>query len=473
MSRKQNMEHGDLQSRFKSYLISSRLIESGDKILLAISGGLDSVALLHLLALLQREMNLTLNVVHVHHGLRGKEADRDLEFTRELAEKLELPFHFQKVDTREYAKTHKLALEECARVLRYQAFDEVLTEIHAPKLATAHTADDQVETILDHFLRGSGVTGLRGMTSVRGAYIRPLLGFTRHELEQFVSENRFPFVEDSSNRDLNFKRNRIRHELIPYLKKHFNPNLTGSLARTVMILDENEAFLTEFAANAYKSLVSLQKKNEIILEIKPFLSYFSIIQKYILIHASELLGVSRAAWTFEKLSRVLTAISSRKIGKRILINKDFEAYIDHDGLVLRSQRVLKVNLKIDLLQQSSAQFHEFKIHWSILNNSEDLHFESRNRVEFVDFDKTGHRVCLRTFLPGDRFIPLNFSSEKKVASFFSDKKVPHHLRRQTPILESSKGIVWIAGYGIDDRFKVTHQTKRRLKLVLIDNSNAA
>ena len=233
------MSQENLLSRLKSSLITSRLVAPGDTIVVAVSGGLDSVALLHLLAKVSSVLELSLAVLHVHHGLRGEEADLDLEFTRELAQKLELPFHFKKVDIRRYAMLHKRSIEESARVLRYQAYDQLLAETKAAKLATAHTADDQVETLLDHFLRGSGVVGLRGMTPTRESYIRPLLGFTRRELEQFVRENRLSFREDSSNRDLNFKRNRIRHELIPYLQKHFNPNLTQTLGRSAKRKSQN------------------------------------------------------------------------------------------------------------------------------------------------------------------------------------------------------------------------------------------
>lgn len=459
-------------ARFKSSLTSSNLVTPGDAILAAVSGGLDSVALLHLLAGVQPDLNLTLQVIHVHHGLRGKEADRDLEFTRTLAQKLNFPFHVRKVAAKEFARVHQLSLEESARQLRYQAFDEVLAETRSTKLATAHTADDQAETVLDHFLRGSGIRGLRGMTASRGRYIRPLLEFTRLELEQFVREHQLPYCEDSSNRDLNFKRNRIRHELIPYLKKYFNPEVTDALTKTARILDESEAFLTDFAGRAYKSLVSLQKKSEIVLEIEPFLNYFSIVQKYILFHAGEQLGVARCDWTFEKIERILKAAASRRIGKKILINREFETYIDHDGLVIRKRPAPDLKLKVDLMKQSFVDFGRFQIRWSILNKEEGFRFDKNKNVEFVDFDKTGHLVYLRTCVPGDRFIPLNFSGHKKLASYFSDHKAPHHLRRETPILESSAGIVWIGGFGIDDRFKVTNQTRNLLKLELIDKSDA-
>ncbi|HEX9652580.1 MAG TPA: tRNA lysidine(34) synthetase TilS [bacterium] len=465
------MPQKDLRARFKAHLILSKLIDPMDRILVAVSGGLDSVTLLHLLTALHHDLKISLQVVHVHHGLRGKEADRDLEFTRKLAAKLGLPFHFRKVDVRHHATRHKLSTEESARMLRYQSFEEVMTKSGTTKVATAHTADDQVETLLDHFLRGSGITGWRGMLPARGSYIRPLLPFTRQDLQKFVREHKIDFCDDSSNRDLKFRRNRIRRELVPYLNRHFNPDLTKVLVRTATVFDENEVFLRDFAANAYKALVSL-KKNEIVLEIEPFLSYFNIVQKYILFHASEQLGIPRTDWTFDKIGRVLKSVAARKVGKKIPINREFESYIDHNGWVIRQRCVPATKLKINLEKQGCVHFRGFEIRWSTLRKPEFLRFEKSHRVEFVDFDKAGSSGCLRAWLPGDRFIPLNFSGQKKIASYFSDQKVPHGLRRDTPILETPAGIIWIGGFGIDDRFKVTKQTKRLLKLELIDKSDA-
>jgi tRNA(Ile)-lysidine synthase len=466
------MTNTNLLARVRAHLISTKLIQPGDKILAAVSGGLDSAALLHLLAHLQRDLKFNLEIVHVHHGLRGAEADRDLEFTRQLAAELKLPFHFRKVNVRDYARRRKMSLEESARVLRYQAFDEVLAETKAAKLATAHTADDQAETVLDHLLRGSGLAGLRGMRARRDVYIRPLLKFTRQQVEEFVREHQISFREDSSNRDRSFKRNRLRHELLPYLKERFNPQITAALTRSAQILEENEAFLNHVAESAYKSVVSVERKNEIVLEIKAFLSYFSIVQKYVLFHAGEKLGVPRSQWNFQKLARVLQALSAPKLGKKIIINKDFEIYIDRDGLAIRRRALPALKLKVNLQKQKSAAFGDFEIRWQIENKAAGVRLKQRKKVAVVDFDKTGAVVYFRTGLPGDRFIPLNFTGHKKLASFFSDKKTPHHLRRQTPILESPAGIVWIAGFGIDDRFKVTHQTKRLLKLEIIDRTHA-
>ncbi|NIV95365.1 tRNA lysidine(34) synthetase TilS [candidate division KSB1 bacterium] len=458
---------------FQVNLQAEDLVQHGDCILLAVSGGLDSVALLHLFHESKLILDLSLTIVHVHHGIRAQEADLDLEFVRELSKRYQLPFYFRKVNAKVFAQHHKLSLEESARILRYQIFDKVCKETACRKVATGHTADDQAETVVHHFLRGSGIAGLRGMTEARGTYIRPLLIFSRTQLEKYISQQHLTHREDSSNQDARFTRNRIRHQLIPHLKESYNPNLIQTLGRTAHIFEETEAFLNTHAKEAFNSLVSLHKKNEIILEIHGFLRYFKIVRKYILFHACELLGIDVAHFTFDKLERILKLIEDGTVGKRIHLADNFELLVDHDGIVLKKRGKNFHKAKLSLLERSVCRFNNFELSWSIFEKPKNLNFDNNKSVEFVSLDRIGGELFLRTFLPGDRFIPLNFSGHKKVADYFTDRKVPHHLREVTPILESQEGIVWICGYTIDDRFKVTDATNKILKLEIKELSDEA
>ncbi len=467
------MSDMNLLDIFKEHLVSGEFVQSGDKVILAVSGGLDSVALLHLFYQIRDLFELQLFVVHVHHGIRGAEANRDLDFVHSLTVQYKLPFFSKKVEAVKYAADEKLSLEESARILRYTAFDEVLKKIQCTKLATAHTTDDQAETILDHFLRGSGILGMKGMSQKRGAYMRPLLAFSRTELEAYVKQNRLEYRTDSTNEELKYKRNRIRNELIPYLKKHFNQNFDNTLVRSGKIYEENETFLKAYANNAFKSLVSLQKKNEIILDIDGYLNYFEIIKKYIIFKACEILNIERNNLTFDKLDRILALIKQRKIGKKIQLDKNCEIIIDHDGIVITTTNNPFNKIELDLFTQKSLMYSEYEFRWSIIDNPQRLKFNKNRKIEFVDFDRIGNLVSFRTLLPGDKFVPLNFIGQKKVADYFSDNKIPHHLRKITPILEAPDGIIWICGQCIDDRFKITTKTTRLLQLEMLEHSNAA
>ena len=450
----------------------NQLITDRDKVLLAVSGGLDSVALLRIFSQLKGRFNLELAVVHVHHGIRGSAADEDLDFVKCLSHDFNLLFYSKKVNSKAFAKSQKLSPEESARILRYQAFEEFLQKLKFSKLATAHTASDQAETVLDHFLRGSGSLGLQGMQKKRGIYIRPLLELTREDLEQYVKENKLIFRHDSSNEDLKFRRNRIRHELIPYLKEHFNPNLVETLNRTACIFSETESVLEAVSEKAYRSLVSLQKKNEIIVEIDGFLGYFRVVQKYVLFRACQALEINRNDLNFDKLDKLLSIIAQNKVGKRIDINQDFQLSIDHDGIIIKRKASEQIpQMKFDLLDSNALKFGGYELKWSITKREEAVEFNKNRQIELLDFDKTGSNLRLRTFHPGDRFIPLNFKGQKKIADYFSDRKIPHHLREVTPILESPAGIVWLCGHCIDNRFKVREETNRLLKLEIKESSN--
>ncbi|RMF57830.1 MAG: hypothetical protein D6743_18415, partial [Calditrichaeota bacterium] len=332
------------------------------------------------------------------------------------------------------------------------------------KLATGHTADDQAETLLDHFLRGSGLLGLRGILPKRGCYIRPLLGVERAELQAYVQRHHLAYRTDSSNADLRFRRNRIRHKLLPQLKRDFNPSLVRTLGRTARIFEETEWFLEAEAEKAFKSLVSLREKNQIILDIDAFLKYFTLIRKYVLFLACDALSIPRQRLNYATLELMLSVIERRRLGSKVCIGKSHELCVDRDGIVIRRIETANPITTFDVVDSTSLFFREFEFKWTLLDTDTKIEFTDARSVECFDFAKTGRALSLRLWAPGDKFVPLNFQGTKKVADLFSDCKIPHHLRRTTPILLSSDKIVWVCGYRIDDRFKVTKTTKEVLRI---------
>lgn len=462
----------NLVEKFKNHLVRNNLIQEGDCILLAVSGGLDSVALLHLFCEIQDMFHLKLAIVHVHHGIRDKEADRDLEFVRALSDHYKLPFYFQKVDAPEFAQKEKYSLEESARILRYQFYEKTIKKSKFTKLATGHTANDQTETILQNLLRGSGILGMSGISETRGPYIRPLLIFARHELEVYVKQQELQYCQDSTNRELKYRRNRIRSELIPYLKENFNSNLIKTLNRSGEIFTENEQFLKFHADESFDSLVINRKKNKIILDINHFLNYFIILRKYIIFRAFDELSIKRNLLNFDKLNKILNLISNKKIGKQISFDRDWCLYIDHDGIVIKKNIEPFPRIEFNVLEKGPIRLRDYEFRWTIIERQYLKNYGENPNIEFLDFEQTGSLLYFRNFQPGDRFVPLNFTGHKKVADFFSDRKIPHHLREEIPILDSKRGIVWICGYCIDDRFKISSDSKRILKVEMKEISNA-
>jgi len=448
-----------------AFLQEKQLVTHDTKLLLAVSGGLDSVCMLHLFCKIRPFFNIELSVLHLNHGLRGAESDGDAAFVKKLAGQYQLPFFNKKVDTLAYKEKNKLSLEEAARELRYKFFEETLNNAKADLLATAHTADDQAETIIDHFLRGSGLLGMSGMPVKRNYYIRPMLCFSRAELENYANREKLVFREDASNRDLSYKRNRIRHELLPYLKENFNPNLTATLNRTATIFRDTEDYLEQVAKDACKSLVSLQKKNEISLEIEGYLSYNIQIRNYILFACLDRLRINRKTLNFDKLYRINQLIEKREICKRFPIDDTFELWIDRDVFIISKHEIKqKEKISFNLESEKSARYRDCQFIWSFVEKDTDIVFDTNKNVEYFDCDKIGINLTLRPPYPGDYFIPLNFTGRKKLSDFFTDNKVPINERRNIAVLESDNKIVWVCGYQIDNRFKVRPETKKVLKM---------
>lgn len=455
----------ELLKKFKNFIELHQLIKLNDHVLAAVSGGVDSVVLLHLLLRLIEPFKLNLQIIHLNHGLRGEQADRDLQFVKQLAEKYQLPIIARKVDTPEFVAAEGLADEEGARILRYHFFEQVLAETDANSVALGHHADDQVETVIDHFLRGSGLKGLSGMPKKRDKYIRPLLVATREEIETYAATHSLDYVIDATNKMVKYQRNRIRHELIPQLQQKFNPGISGVVLRTAQIMDEAEQYLNLQAKFALKQCVINFKKNKIILDIDSFLNYFTIIQKYIIYQILQRLQIERSLFTTEKLNRVLKLIHNRISGKRVILAPQLQVLIERDQAVFIKGEFSDFEFPIEVNKEYSLADGElWFIAKEITKAALPLNFSEAPKVEYIDANQIKGTLIIRNFRTGDRFRPLNFKGEKKISDFFTDRKIPIHKRKEVPLLICDSGIIWIMGYQIDDRFKISNRTKRILKL---------
>jgi tRNA(Ile)-lysidine synthase len=461
-----------LRQQVMQYCKHHALFHKNERILVAVSGGLDSVCLLDVLDNISKEFGIQLGIAHVHHGIRGDAAEGDLQFVKGLAETAGLPFFPVRVDVPSFARKHKLSLEDSARILRYDALNDISVKNSFDKTAVAHTLDDQAETVLLNFVRGAGAMGLAGMPPLHGKIVRPLLKVRRRALESYAQERNIEHRQDETNLDTYYTRNRIRLQLIPRIESDFDTDFKAVLYRTSEVFSEIEAYLQMVGKEAFKSLVSLQKKNQIVLEIQAFLDYFSIVQKYALIEAFDRIGVARKALTYRILTELVDAVASRRIGRRVDVCKDAYLLIDHDGVSIgRTTNERLSSKEFDLLEDSEITWGTFQLRWSILDCDWSLEFSEGGQIEFLDFDKTGSQLRIRGTEPGDRFVPLNFSGRKTVSNFFTDRKIPHRLRKATPILLAKNEIIWVCGYCIDDRFKISDKTRRVLKLEITAHEN--
>ncbi len=471
-------EQNKLLGRFRRHLHTQALIQRNDRLLLAISGGVDSRALLDLFHRAQAEWDLQLTIGHVHHQLRGADAETDAEFTAELAEKYGLPFYCKKIEVQNHAKEKRLSLETAARELRYKALDEICKTCGAKAIVTAHTQDDQAETILAHLLRGSGLRGLRGMPAravipdVHFPVLRPLLPFSREEILAYARQHELLWREDQSNTEARFYRNRVRHELLPLMRRRFNPQINASLTRLASIAGQTEDFLRHAAEQALKETLITAETGKIILDLQRFWNYFRGVQAYVIRAALERLTRSATTLTFDETEQILSFLNpthNQPLAfprRRHLWRSEVEIFCEKAGVVFSKIRPTPQAQFINIGQRCVLPDAGIALTVRHIERAETWRERSAAHLQFVDAALAAGALRVRFPQAGDRFMPLGMRGFKKLSDFFIDAKVPYAQRGRAPLLECEKEIVWVCGYRLDERFKITPQTQSLLQLQL-------
>lgn len=464
--------------RFLRHLRAHDLIQRGERLLLAVSGGVDSRVLLDLFEHVQAEWELQLAIGHVHHQLRGVEADADAQFVAELARKYGLPFHCRKIEVQNYAKEKRLSLETAARELRYQALGEICGEYGATAIVTAHTQDDQAETILAHVLRGTGVRGLRGMPAraviphVQFPVLRPLLHFSREDVFAYARLQKLTWREDQTNAEVCFYRNRVRHELLPLLRERFNPQINAGLARLASIASQAEDFLQYSAQQALAETLRSAETDKIILDLQRFWNYFRSVQAYVIRAVMERLVRSAATLTFDETEQILSFLNpthNQPLAfprRRYLWRSEVEIFCEKTGVVFCKIRPTPHAQFLKIGQRCVLPDAGIAITVCHIGRAESWRERSYAFLQFADAAQVAGTLQVRFPQPGDRFMPLGMHGFKKLSDFFIDAKVPSAQRRRVPLVECETGIVWVCGHRLDERFKVTPQTQNMLQLQL-------
>jgi len=444
-------------------------------VLVALSGGPDSVVLFDLFCQIRDELDLTIFAAHYNHGLRGEEADDDEQFVRKLCRKYDKECLIERGNAKVFAKKNKLSIEHAARILRYEFLEQVADSVQADVIATGHNADDQAETILDRLMRGTGISGFQGIPMKRGKIIRPLLTVYRKDIMAYIHERALEYRMDSSNEDVQFRRNMIRHQLLPLLKQKFNPQIVPTLNRLGNIFVENESFLLSEGRKGFERCLKIAEKDKIVLDILCFLTYFRIIQKYIIILGLEELGVPKHHVNFNKLEQIIHNIEKKRSGKSVKIGVNHQVLVAGDEIVLlRDDKILpRTMISVDLQRGIYPLWNGWVLGLTILDREKiPAQFSSDKQVELVDMEKLVSPVRVRTMQEGDRFFPVNMKGSKKLSDFFIDERIQIYKRHQIPILESDNKIVWICGLRLDDRFKVTNTTKKVVRLQITREGDA-
>lgn len=451
----------DMQERVRAYVEEYRMIEPGGKIVAGISGGPDSVCLLFLLKSLCREMGAALYAVHVHHGLRGEEADGDLDFVRELCAREQVPLHVFSFDVGGRAAREKLTLEEAGRLCRYEAFREKAAELGGARIAVAHHADDQAETVLFHLFRGTGIRGLCGMEPVRGDIIRPLLGVRREEILNWLRSRNISWRTDSSNESGEYSRNKIRGVLLPYAETHINAGASRHVAEAAAELSEIERFLERKTEDAFRLCVRKEEDGCFLFETG-FRRLDPVIQGRLLRRCVEETGGLK---DIERVHiRILSGLMEKQAGSRADLPGDRCACKEYQGLwigkPLREESGACLRPEIPGSLETEGQMWRF----SLENVEKNQIIPQKTYTKWFDYDKIEKCLVIRKRQPGD-YLEINREhGRKKLKAYFVDEKIPVRKRESLWLLADGSHIVWIPGYRISERYKVTGETKRILKV---------
>ncbi len=464
------------EQRVLRYIREHRLIARGQKVLVAVSGGPDSVCLLHILSSLGRELDIELHIAHLNHGLRGKESLADAAYVAGLARKLGIPATIASRDVRLFRKQHGLSLEEAAREVRYAFLAEAAAKTGAGRVAVGHTASDHVETILMHLIRGSGIRGLRGLLPVttRPAFgttltvIRPLLELKREDTAAYCRRHRLHPRHDTSNASLEPFRNRIRHELLPLLRD-YNPGVDEALRRTASFATADLDFIDKELTRVKDKI--MRREGEVVsLDKKRFLALPETLQRYLLRGALELLLGSLQDIEAGHIADILAALE-KPAGKVIGLPEGLYFTVEYDRYVLAPGTVSPCPFSVLDKEYPLKVPGKTKLPGGVMLASVTTVAASSGNIKDTDnftacfdLEKTGTDLAVRRRLESDRFQPLGLKSPKKLNAFMIDARIPRSWRARIPIVTAPGQIIWVCGWRIDERVKVTAATKKMLRL---------
>ena len=453
-------------------ILEQALLAPGQTVVVAVSGGADSLCLLHVLWRLRQELGVSLHVAHLDHGLRGEESAADARFVAELAAGLGLPATVEARDVSGHQRLHHLTPEEAARDVRYRFLAEVASRVGAGAVATGHTADDNVETLVLHWLRGAGLAGMRGILPSRPLQfpgfapppetvppaplpdlVRPLLSISRAQTEGYCVEQALPFRKDATNDQTAAARNRIRLDLLPDLER-YNPRLRETLLRAAAVASGDYDYLRGRALDAWPSVVSVESDGALALDREAFRGQHPAIQRGILREALERLWGGWQDFGWAHVEDLRRAAVSGRVGSRVDLPHGLAALAGYTQLRIGTATALgRLSAPVDVPWLTGGVVPVSLPGVTALPGSPwELVVEAASTEQLatagsvvVDAEAVGSDVELRRPRPGDRLQPLGMTGTKKLQDLFVDAKVPREMRAGVPVLAAERGIFWVAG----------------------------
>ena len=465
------------EQRVRKTIEEYHMLDPGDRVIAAVSGGADSVCLLTLLCGMKKDWDLELLAVHVHHGLRGQEADRDADFVRALCEELDVTCHIIKVDVRKSASENGMSEEEAGRILRYEALEQEACRWEGRcgeaqdcdggqgslgsgtgacrnkrvKIAVAHHSNDQAETILHNLFRGSGLGGLKGIPYVRGRIIRPLLDIGRQDIVRWLEENGRAWVQDSTNTSNHYTRNRIRCRLLPLIEEEVNQGAAGNILRMGRLASQADEYLRAQGECWIKGHVIRGGPAHFLIPCDALEAEPEIIRSYVVMELLKSLAGSAKDLGLVHVQQVLS-LAGRPVGKEVNLPYSLLARREYGG----------ISIGRGILQEEDGEACLPQVRMSIFPYKKGSQFPKNMYTKGFDCDRIEGTPVVRTRRPGD-YIILADGSHKALKRFMIDEKIPRQLRDQVPLLTDGSHVMWIIGYRISDFYKIGPDTTKVLQ----------
>lgn len=443
----------------------------GEKILVGLSGGADSLSLLIALSALRSALSLSLAAVHVNHGIRGAEADRDEEYCRKICVDLGVELFCESVNIPQIAKDEKISEELAGRKMRYRIFHELREKIRADRIAVAHNKNDSAETVIMKLVRGCSLNGLRGIAPTNGCVVRPLIETDREDIEKYLAEKNISFMNDSTNSSDVYTRNIIRNEVFPILKK-INPSVVSTIFADSKNIACDDDFIEDYAKGLYNDCIT--KNNCDIIVNFGGKDLHNCIKKRIILYTVFLLKGDKNDIEQKHIDMILQCDSAGKTGKNFDIGCGITVWTEYGKLVF-SRNLLPDDDKKNIKKTVLLCDFPCKINWC--GHSIKFEITGNNDISdksyvYIDYDKLAHgKITLRTRRDGDRFSPSGMNGEKKLKKFFIDSKTPLSVRDNIPLLCTDDKIAAVLGMRVGADFIVTDKTKNILKISISGGTN--
>ena len=449
-----------MQKQTEIYMKQNHMVELGDGVLVGLSGGADSVGLLLVLWKLRETFQISLRALHVHHGLRGAEADRDAAFSRMLCERLEIPFYEFRIDAAKEALDRKCSIEEAGRLARYRLYEETARaweeEIRRVHIATAHHADDNAETVLFNLFRGSGLTGLSGIAPVRGRIIRPLLWAQRSEIQAWLRQQGQDWVEDSTNQESEYSRNWLRNELLPAVKERLNAQAVRHIDQASRRIRQADAYLEEVAEEWLQKHAPDGKADAGALAEQAEIVQGYIVRRLFLKSKMPLRDVT------ETHVQAVRELLHQGTGKSISLPHGFRAVNVYGFLEVRP--LSHPGERKEVLLPGSQDENLLQMHIFPCENGDE--FPKNQYTKWFDYDKINVGLSIRYRKNGD-YLTLSGGGKKKLRRYMIDEKIPENERDRIPVLADGDHVLWVVGYRISDYYKITDETEHILEAEVI------